>query len=577
MIAMKKIPIKILLVDDDEEEFFILQRLLKNARYAHYAFQWASNYNEGLSAILSHHHDAALVDYRLPESNGIELITAAMKQECKIPLILLTGQGSPAVDMASMAAGAKAYLSKGEFTAELLERTLRYAMEYKRDENRLKKLDKFHQQKANYDALTELGNRDLFHRALARALKKSARYQESVVILFLDLDNFKQVNDSLGHDMGDQLLQKVAMRLKKNIRETDEIFRLGGDEFTIILEGNFHAHRLARIAQNIINDLSQSFVVREKKIFISVSIGIATSTGCGTNPETLIKSADLAMYAAKEKGKANYQFFTSSLHAQAQQRMTLEQDLQTAWKEQQFLVYYQPMMEVATEKIMGVEVVLRWQHPTQDLILPEVFIPVAESMGLIPALEEWMLFQACHQLKMWQEKYHINLSISLHVGTSLEQSDLLTKIPAILQKTKIAPKQLALIVSEERIANNAQTMTVLQALYEGGVMIILDDFGVSHTSLSHLTTMPVHGVKVADPLISQAVSDSKTAILVTAMIGLAKNLGLHILAKGVTTQEQVAFLKSNYCDWVQGVYWSAPVSREKFEKTVLLRPEQGVH
>lgn len=300
--------IKLLLIDDDEDEFYIIQHLLQDAKEAVYTIKWFSNYNDGLLAILSQQYDVALIDYRLGGSDGISLIAEAVEKGCEMPLVLLTGQGNTKIDMASMEAGADAYLVKDEFNIELFEPTIRYALNHKYSENRLKETKEYHKKIAEYDVTTSLGNRNLFNSALVSALKNIKHKNELVALLFLDLDKFKQVNDSLGHEMGDSLLQQVALRFKKAVRETDKIFRFGGDEFVMILEGNFNVQRLSKIAQNIIDDLSEPFHLNGKPIFVSVSIGIATSSNCKDDPTVLIKSSDSAMYLAKKKGGGKYQF-----------------------------------------------------------------------------------------------------------------------------------------------------------------------------------------------------------------------------------------------------------------------------
>ncbi|MDF5734151.1 MULTISPECIES: EAL domain-containing protein [unclassified Nostoc] len=415
---------------------------------------------------------------------------------------------------------------------------------------------------ALHDVLTGLPNRLLFNELLGKTLPNATRNGESLAVIFVDLDRFKVINDTLGHTLGDLLLQSVAQRLQDSLRGGDTIARWGGDEFTILLPRINDIEEVTLVANRILQALEDAFHLQGHELYVTASLGIALLDGNSPDTETLIQHADAALYYAKDKGRNNYQFYSVSLSAKNPELLTLEKSLRYALERQEFTVYYQPRVNIATQEITGMEALLRWQHPEMGLVAPSVFIPLAEESGLIVPIGEWVLRTACSQNKTWQDAGLPPITIAVNLSLKqFRQSKLLETIAEVLEQTGLEARFLELEITESTAIENLDfTKTVLENLQQMGVYISIDDFGTGHSSLSRLQLLPLHNLKIDKSFIEDLTHDVKVAHIVKAIVGLGQSLGLKLTAEGVETEEELAFLRSIKCDEVQGFLFYRPVS-----------------
>jgi diguanylate cyclase (GGDEF)-like protein/PAS domain S-box-containing protein len=418
---------------------------------------------------------------------------------------------------------------------------------------------------AYYDALTGLPNRTLLQDRLTKALASARRRKDKVALLFLDLDRFKDINDSLGHSVGDLLLREVAERLKKWARELDTVARLGGDEFLIMLAHVKDVPDVAVAAERIRNALNPGFVVQGHSLNVSCSIGISIFPEHGADGETLIKNADAAMYCAKEKGRNNSRFFTEEMNAQAVERLTLESSLRLALDKKELFLVYQPEMDIATGKIIGLEALLRWQHPKLGLVPPDKFIRIAENSGLIVPIGEWVLRTACSQARKWQDEGLLAVSVAVNVSAvQFRQEGFCEVIRRVLDETSLAPQYLELELTESLLLSNADVMfSVFQELKAMGLKLAIDDFGTGYSSLSYLKKFPVSKLKIDRSFVRDVAVNADDAAIAIAIISMAKSLHLKVIAEGVENEEQMSFLRAHQCDEIQGYHFSKPLAVDK--------------
>ena len=415
---------------------------------------------------------------------------------------------------------------------------------------------------ALHDLLTGLPNRLLFNELLSKTLPNATRNGESLAVIFLDLDRFKIINDTLGHTLGDQLLQSVTQRLKDLLRGGDTIARWGGDEFTILLPRVNDIEEVNQVAQRILQALEDAFHLQGHELYVTASLGIALLDNNSPDAETLIQHADAALYYAKDKGRNNYQFYSVSLSAKNPELLTLEKSLRYALERNEFTVYYQPRVNIITEEITGMEALLRWQHPEMGLVAPSVFIPLAEESGLIVPIGEWVLRTACSQNKTWQDAGLPPMMIAVNLSLKqFCQPKLVETVAEVLEQTGLEPRFLELEITETTaIENLSFTRTVLQNLQQMGVYISIDDFGTGHSSLSRLQLLPLHNLKIDKSFIQDLTQDVKVAHIIKAIVSLGHSLGLKLTAEGVEKEEELEFLKSINCEEVQGFLLYRPLS-----------------
>jgi len=440
-----------------------------------------------------------------------------------------------------------------------------YFIAIKQDITQRKAAEKQVQFLAYYDALTGLPNRTLLQDRLTKALASARRRKDKVALLFLDLDGFKDINDSLGHSVGDLVLKEVAERLKKWAREQDTVARVGGDEFLVVLTAVKEVADAAVAAERLMNAIIAEFVVQGHSLGIRCSIGISIFAEHGRDGETLIKNADAAMYCAKESGRNNFRFFTKDMNAQAVERLTLENSLRLALGRGELFLVYQPQMDIATGRITGLEALLRWQHPELGLVPPDNFIRIAENSGLIMPIGEWVLRTACSQARKWQDEGLLAVPVAVNVSAvQFRQAGFCELIRRVLHETGLAPQYLELELTESLLLSNADVMfSVLQELKAMGLKLAIDDFGTGYSSLSYLKQFPVGKLKIDRSFIRDIAVNPDDAAITTAITSLAKSLNLKVIAEGVEDEAQMTFLRAHQCDEIQGYYFSKPLAVDK--------------
>jgi diguanylate cyclase (GGDEF)-like protein/PAS domain S-box-containing protein len=424
---------------------------------------------------------------------------------------------------------------------------------------------------AFHDALTGLPNRLLFNDRLSIALAQARRSGEKLVTLFLDLDRFKVINDSLGHAAGDELLRRVAERLQANVRAGDTVARLGGDEFIILLTRISSEANGSKVAAKFLQNVRNPFSVQERNVFITTSVGVSMYPNDGLDPETLIQNADVALYRAKEEGRDNYQLYAPAMNARALQRLSLENRLRQALPNEELILHYQPIVDVPSGRVCGAEALLRWRHPELGLLPPSEFITLAEISGLIVPIGHWVLKTACEQAREWQAMGYPHLRVSVNLSPrQFQQANLVSQVTGSLAASGIDAGSLDLEITESSAMQNAElTINTLLEFKRLGVSISLDDFGTGYSSLNYLKRFPIDRVKLDQSFVRDMTRSPEDAAIVRAVISMAHTLNLVVVAEGVETEDQLAFLRHHRCDEIQGFLFSPPVEAVEFRKLLL--------
>jgi diguanylate cyclase (GGDEF)-like protein/PAS domain S-box-containing protein len=450
--------------------------------------------------------------------------------------------------------------------AVLLRGTAQDITERKQIEGKIRAL-------AYFDSLTGLPNRLQFKEQLARAVHRCGRGKDRIAVMFLDLDRFKQINDSLGHPVGDELLKAVAARLVHSVRGGDDVgraadgqatARLGGDEFTVLLSGLACHEDAGKVAARIVAEIARPFSVAGQELFISASVGIAVYPADGTDVDTLLKNADVAMYSAKDSGRNNYKFYSSELNARALERLNLERDLHRALERNEFLLHYQPQIDRASGRVTGVEALLRWNHAQRGLVPPGHFIPIAEQTGLIAPIGEWVLERACRQAKAWSDEGVGELEMWVNVsGVQFRDRKLAGAIRRALELSGLEPRRLVIEATETIMLEDREaTLAILTELKALGIRIAIDDFGTGYSSLAYLKRFPLDTLKIDGSFVRDLDTDAEDRAIVAAIIAMGSALKLNILAEGVETAQQAALLHEMGCPRMQGYYFARPVPAE---------------
>ncbi len=593
----------ILLVDDTPENLRLLSDLLSQQGYK---IRSVMNGKTAIKAAQAKPPALILLDINMPEMNGYEVCQElkSIPETREIPVIFISALNEVFDKVKSFQVGGCDYISKPFQLEEVLARVnhqlqLQTVQDQLRDLNlkleervqqRTQELEltnqaltaeiqerKRIQQKlldmALHDSLTGLPNRALFMQRLQGAIEGMKNDpKEPFAVLFLDCDRFKVINDSLGHIVGDQLLQAIAQRLQKLLDSTMLLARLGGDEFTILIEFCPTPDPAIQLAQSILKSFSYSFQLERNEVFINASIGIVMSHPDYTKPEYILRDADTAMYEAKAMGKGQYHIFNPSMHQIALTRLTLETELRKALAHQEFLVYYQPIIDFKSGKIAGFEALVRWQNPQKGLVSPAEFIPICEETGLINELGDWVFEQACDQLKTWhnlRKAENLKMSINLSVR-QFSQPNLMEKVTQTIYQSQIDPRHVTMEITESAlIENSAQAQTLLNTIRSHNIEISLDDFGTGYSSLSYLHTLPINILKIDRSFIKGMNQNQTNWGLIPPIIQIGQTLGMKVLAEGVETPEQLAILRELNCDFGQGYWFAKPLNVQ--EATALLQ------
>ena len=421
---------------------------------------------------------------------------------------------------------------------------------------------------AYHDALTGLPNRPLFFDRLIVALAQATRGQHKVAVFFLDLDRFKDINDSLGHSLGDALLKAVSDRIRHCVREGDTLARFGGDEFTLLIPRIDQIEDVAKIAQKIIDTLKIPFVIHDRELFVTTSIGVSLFPADGADPETLVRNADTAMYRAKDSGRDNYQLYAPAMNARALERLALENMLRKALQSKELTIYYQPVLAAESQAVIGFEALLRWNHPELGLLAPGHFMSIAEHSGLIVPIGEWVLRTACKQVHLWQKRFDRALKVSVNLSArQFQQPNLVAQVRSAVEDAGIDPRTLELEITESNAMQNADnTIYTLRDLKALGVRIAMDDFGTGYSSLNYLKRFPIDTLKLDQSFVADVGGETSDAAIITAIISMAHSLRLKVVAEGVESEEQLAFLKEKRCDYVQGYLIGYPYTVEEVDR-----------
>ncbi len=553
LFADRSSPLRILLIEENTEDAVFIQELLKMARRFSFQIIRAASLEESLKLLDHPIPEIILASLSLLEDFNDHPFRRLAQYASDIPIILLTHLDDEMLALQAIREGAQDYLVKTEISSTLLAKTIRHAIERKHFEFN-----------ALHDLLTGLPNRALFLDRLERAIQHAKRHAEFVyAILYLDLDRFKVVNDSLGRALGDKLLIACAVKLAGCLRSEDTITRLGGDEFVILLENIHLLQDAVDIAERIQHELSIPISLDQHQVVISASIGIVLGDGTYQRPEDILQDADIAMYQAKSMGKACHVLFEPGMRQQVVRRLQMENDLRQAFENNDLQVHYQPIVTLQTRQLIGFEALLRWRHEQLGPISPKEFIPIAEETGLIHSLGLWVLRQACTQIHSWNTQYNLKPPLTIHVnvsGKQFGQLDFVEKVQQTLNEIGLDPNHLSmeitesLLVEDNRVCNEA-----LARLCSLGIKLHIDDFGTGYSSFAYLQRLPVSSIKIDPTFIMDMKSNTNRAEIVRSIVTLAANLGMNAIAEGVETAEQLAQLKALNCSYGQGFYISEPV------------------
>jgi diguanylate cyclase (GGDEF)-like protein len=566
----------ILVIDDDEQVRTLLKQLLS----VEYECVTAAAAEEALSVLGTTTFDLVISDINMGGMSGLEMIPHVHAVTPNTVVMMISGENTIESAIEALRVGAFDYVVK-PFDLQHIEAAVRRALDHHslieakhRHENHLEELVKQRTAElnhhANHDAITDLPNRMLFEDRLTQSLVHAQRHHQNVAMLFLSLDRFKKIHDTLGHAVGCQLLREVAERLSGCLYKGSTIARFEGDEFALLLT-QLNGTKIQEVVETIyrINESFRlPFALDDHEVFITSSIGISLYPDDGADTATLLKNAGAALYRAKELGGNNYHFYTADMNAKAVKRLTLESNLRRAVERSEFEVYYQPQINIPSGEIVGMEALVRWQHPDLGLVPPNEFIPLAEDTGLIVPIGEWVLRTACAQNKAWQDEGCDLLSLAVNLSArQFQQQDLAHVIGRILLETGLDPRLLELELTESSIMKNAESAVVmLDKLKTMGVKISIDDFGTGYSSLGYLKRLPIDILKIDSSFVHDVTTKPDDATLVEAIIRLAHNLRLKVIAEGVETGEQLDFLRQLGCDAWQGFLFSKPVPAVAFRK-----------
>ena len=549
---------KILLVEDDSDdaEFLRLSLLRHNARAID--ITRAGTVGEAVQALHSTRFDVVLLDLHLPDASGVECVDRLQHADALVPIVVLSGQGDEDYAVEILNRGVQDYLVKWEGDGRIILRAIRYAIERKRTEVKLNYL-------ARYDSLTGIPNRQYLRDQLDRATARADRAQQNLALLLLDLDRFKMVNDTLGHEQGDELLRAVVQRLRGSIREGDLLARLGGDEFAVLLENVEGPLELEAIAGGIVGRFQEPFHLSGRHVAVTASVGITLYPVDSADPVALLNNADIAMYQAKEQGRNTFKFFTPSMHEQILSYHKLQTDLKAALAEQQFELVYQPQFGLTDHRAHAVEALLRWNHPTRGLVRPDEFISVAEESGYIIPMGLWVIAQVCEQLKRWESMGVPVPRVAVNVAAvHFRQPGFHDEVRHVLDRYGINPDLIELELTERSLMEDTEiTRDCLYALKDIGVRLAIDDFGTGYSCLSYLRRFPLDVLKIDRSFVSDLDTSEDAQAICGAILSIAHRLSLDAVAEGIESEQQLAFLTKQGCQFGQGFYFSRPVTPQE--------------
>lgn len=554
------------MIEDDNDDATFLQASLRRQGAQSVDLVRVESMADAIVNLRQNPFDIVLLDLNLPDSTGHDSVHRVQSTDPSVPIIVLSGDENEEFAIEILNRGVQDYLVKWEGDGRTILRSIRYAVERKRGEERLSFL-------AQYDSLTEIPNRRHFTDQLERATTRARRSNKRIGVLFLDLDRFKAVNDTLGHQSGDELLSMVVERLKTCVRSGDLLARLGGDEFAVMLEDVDGPLSIEAAAKNILTAFEKPFQVGPRQVSTTTSIGITVFPNDTGDPMALLNNADLAMYQAKEDGRNNFKFFEQRMHEEILAYHQIETDLGKALARDEFTLVYQPQIGLADNKIHALEALLRWNHPERGLVLPGEFISVAEESGHIVPMGMWVLERVCKQLKDWERRAMPLLRVAVNVApASLDQPDFHRNVEAIIGRYGVDPQLIDLELTEGTLMRNSDAIQeTLRYLKMIGVRISVDDFGTGHSCLNYLRQFPIDVLKIDRSFVMDLGRNEHGTAICGLVLSIARSLSLEVVAEGVENETQLAFLAKHNCDYVQGQHFSMPVKPEELPDLYRIR------
>lgn len=549
-------PIHLLLVEDNPGDVRLVHELLAEDKRERFILHVADRLESATAVLREHDIAVILLDLQLPDGSGLDTLLKIHSAAQGVPVVVLSCIGDEALAISAVQHGAQDFLVKDHISAHLLNRALHYAIERKRLEDRLHYF-------AHHDSLTGLANRKHLYDRLKGAMAWSRRNESQIALLLMDLNGFKPINDVFGHHVGDQLLCQVAGRLRECVRETDFIARMGGDEFILILHDVHGVDDVMAVTQKLLNYMESPYTVHDRLLHVHVSIGISLYPSDADCMEDLVRSADVAMYQAKAESGARSasRFYSSSMNLQAGESSGMRGQLYRALENGEFLVHYQPQVDIETGKIVGMEALLRWQHPQRGMLLPGQFMHALESSDLMLAVGEWVLRQVCTQGRAWQDEGVPPLTLSVNLASrQLLQANFAEIVASALEQSGFPPNLLELEIPESALSDNEErALIVLNRLHRLGVRLALDNFGSGRASFRYLCKFPFDAIKLDRSMVADVSVSAEGADFARAVIQVAHVFKMKGLAEGVETAEQLDMLRSLSCDDAQGYLYSRPL------------------
>lgn len=564
---------KVLICDDDPTYLLVMRDTLESENFQVID---ASDGDSAITKYLMYQPDIVLLDVQMPGMSGLEVCKQIRQHKAgkDVPILMVTGAEDYASIQSAYDIGATDFLPK-PIKWPIVGHRVRYML---RTRNALRDLQSSEEQLrylAYHDDLTGLSNRQSFREHLQKFLTLAKRDDYHVGVLFIDLDRFKRINDTLGHEFGDKLLAQVAKILLNNLRDCDliardakesdvsEVARLGGDEFIVMLSKVSDTNDIAQVAQRIIDSVSKPIKIGQYEVAVTPSVGISVYPQDGEEGELLMKNADVAMYYAKERGRRCYKFYSDSLNARALERLQLEESLRAALVRDEFELYYQPQVDMKTETISSVEALIRWNHPTLGMVSPGEFIPIAEETGLIIEIGEWVMKTACAQAKQWMNEGLPACRMSINLSSvQFKRSALTETIKQIIEETGLPPEYLELELTESAVMTDVeQNIMRLRQLKDMGIKVAIDDFGTGYSSLSYLKKFPIDTLKIDRSFVTDLAENKEDEAIVKAIMALADTMNLEVIAEGVESKSQLAILRQYECELIQGFLFSRPLNK----------------
>lgn len=565
----------LLLIDDDEVDRTAIIRALRQSKLTFNVVE-ANCAFDGLNLALERHFDGILLDYLLPDANGLEVLIKlnAMTQDQTV-VVMLSRYEDEKLAQRCIELGAQDFLLKDEVNSRILTRAIRYAKQRSSMALALRNSHQKLKELAEHDSLTKLVNRYGFELCLNRAIARAKRCHDYLAVILLDLDDFKAINDTLGHQTGDILLVKVAARLSEVLRDGDIIARLGGDEFVVLVTDNDYKYFPMIVANRLLKVFEDVFCLGDNDVLIGASIGVAFYNEAASNSSELMKCADIAMYRAKKMGRNQIQFYSEALDKEVRYRNHIESSLRTALKRNEFKVHYQAQVNAKTHQMVGMEALVRWQHPVDGIIAPDQFLPIAEEIGLMEDIDDWVLEQACTQALSWLTQLQPTgkeFTIAVNLSASqIGNENLFDKIASTLTKTGLPAVALELEITENCLIEDPhEHAKMLDRIAELGVRFALDDFGTGFSSLEHIKLFPISVLKIDKSFVASYDKDDKDTRLLAALLNFAHGFNVISVAEGVETIEQAEFCTSRHCTVLQGYLFSRPLDATEFEAKYIL-------